>query len=194
MESQAFLTTFEVVVEGNEEPISGVLPDTAQVIGAPLFISATDADTGQRTFAVGASGVNKMDKPFAGLIMRASQLVATAIGSTANNLLFGLAETGGALDTPYQVSKPGSVKRYKEIVVEGTDYLDVATSNYAISSTTAVGTQLTFHTGKWAVCYDTTDDFVYGRLMAQLTPITAGNVRIRIQLVEPRNYVVAAGN
>lgn len=63
---------------------------------------------------------------------------------------------------------------------EAGDHLLVTTGTGHVNTDTAEGTSLSFKQGKWYIAQ--TGDFVFGILRKQLTPVTAGNIRLEIEI------------
>jgi hypothetical protein len=158
------MVEFEIL-QSNEGTINGILPGTAHPRGTPLMISAVNADTGQRTFAL-ADG--KCD----GFMTRASR---TAPVRTDTEVLF----PDAALETPFLAGSDGTIEtEVTELNVEGSTFIK-GSSTGAITSGTAAGTKLGFDAGKFYVAQ--TGELAQWELVAQLTPETGGNTKIRVK-------------
>jgi hypothetical protein len=149
--------------------ISGILPSTAMPMGKALYISAKDADTGENTFAL-ASG--RAD----GFVTRE---VRTTLGSTDAELVdksMGL----DLFETPFEVSKPGSIEFADALEVEGSDFI-YGSGTGQITSETTGGTVLSFYNGMFRVAQSSE----YGQflLVKQMTPETVGNTRIYVERI-----------
>lgn len=154
--------------------ISGILPATAAVVGTPMMISSKDADTGQNTFVVADGRAD-------GFLTRASR---SDVGSTDAELVD--ASMGIDLgETPFEVSKDGSIEFAEAIEVEGSDYI-LGSGTGALTSSTAAGTKLSFASGKFIEAQ--TADYAQYILIAQMTPVTSGNTRIYVEAI--KGYVV----
>jgi hypothetical protein len=164
-----------LIRRGRAGTISGILPATAAVIGRAMKIGSKDAATGENTFVVA-------DGHCHGFLTRSSRV---GKGSTDAELVD--ASMGLDLDeTPFEVSKPGSIEFAEAIEVEGTDYILTSGTGQITADTTA-GTKLSFDSsGKFIEAQAA--DYAQFMLVAQMTPVTTGNVRIYIEAIE--GYVV----
>ena len=118
--ANTILSYAEMLVRGEGQTLSGLLPASVDLpILKPMMISAVDATTGERTFAV-ANG--RLD----GFLTRA---VAQTKGSGLDYLLFGTvtpaAGTEGVYETPFEAGKSGSIEPGDILELEGADYLEV---------------------------------------------------------------------
>lgn len=158
--------------------LSGVLPSTAYPIGKPLMIDTVDAGTGKSTFVI-ASG--RCD----GFMTRASR--ATTEGADAEVATLGNPRTpteqlmGWGQESPFIAGQEGSIEKADALDVEGADYI-FKSGTGEITTGTAVGTKLSFTTGKFYVAQAA--DIAQFRLAAQMTPKTSGDVRIRVEAIE----------
>ena len=166
------------------DTISGTLPATAYPIYKPMMISATDSTTGEHTFVLATARVD-------GFLSRASATFAT-ITSNADPYLLWSEVSGsqtadasyveGVYETPFEVSKPGSILPAEPGVtleLEGTDYL-----GSSADAETVVDCEMNVETGKWEEA--TAGDIVQGICKGNLSanPKTTGNARLLIMLVQ----------
>jgi phage protein U len=87
----------------------------------------------------------------------------------------------GRLELPFEAGDKVSVEKADAVAAEGSDYILISGTG-AITSGTAVGTQLSFVGGKFRVKQSA--DVAYFTLAAQLTPEEVGNsVRIRAEAI-----------
>jgi hypothetical protein len=179
--SQEQLSKFEALRLTGKPTISGILPATAQPIGRAMMVSAVDADSGQRTFAV---ATNRCD----GFTTRQT-LVAGTFGYTDKQIAFGMGGGDNGLETPFTGSKEGSLEQIDEMICEGTDYLWITSGDEGRilpSSPGVEGTpaKLSLYQGKFRLAQ--TADIAEWVLLKQLTPIddtATDKVRILIQRV-----------
>ncbi len=177
--------------------ISGVIPDYPLPIGTPLGVVTVKQNgehlfglaNGSATFATSNNGGAII--PEQGYLTRDSRSFP---GLTDTEQLFGF-----GLETPFLMNVDGSIEPGHDLDIEGPLYILCAAatkfadgsattsyqSGYAITSSTAQGTELTFVNGLFAVAQ--INDLVTHFLMGQLTPSTAGNVRIAV--VKAPGYV-----
>ena len=158
--------------------LSGILPATAYPVGKPMMIGSVDADTHATTFVI-ASG--RCD----GFLTRASR-VTTEQGdaevATAGNPRTPTEQLmGWGQETPFIAGKEGSIEKADALDVEGSDYI-YKSGTGSITTGTAVDTKLSFIAGKFREAQ--TGEIAQFRLAAQLTPETAGDVRIRVEAIE----------
>lgn len=157
--------------------ISGTLPATALKRGTPLMVSAIDADTGVKTFAVA-------DGRCDGFLTKESR---TTPGYSADELAFGLhTYPSGEFSTPFEASKPGSIEPAEAVEVEGSDYI-LGSGTGQITADTAAETVLSFDGGLFYVAQ--TGDWAWGRLVKQMTPVNGGACRIYVEAIA--SYKVA---
>jgi hypothetical protein len=147
---------------------------TAQVIYQPVKISATAAGNGQFTFAKPGNG-----ERITGFLMAP---VTSTVGTPDATLLWGFPVATGEYKT-YVAGDMGSAKMAELIELEGSDYLESS-----IDTNTAVGTEVAMSSnGKFETA--ASSDVVQFKVLAQLTPRTAGQTRVLLQEVE--GYVKA---
>ena len=111
-----------------EGTISGILPAIAYPRGKALMVQGIDPDTGVRTFALATGRCD-------GFMTRASRV---GPGLTAEEQAFGFNTEAGEPETPFEVSKPGSLELATEMEIEGGDYilLDESTDSDMVVSVT----------------------------------------------------------
>jgi hypothetical protein len=148
---------FEITKRSPRPTTSLLTPAAACVRGQPLQESAV---AGQAELADGS-------KPFAGWLTRVSQVGGPALGDVIYP---------GRLELPFVAGQEGTTEFAEWIELEGASYLDAG-----ITGATPLKTPLSFKAGLVAVA--TSGQFVEHMLVEQQTPVTAGNVRIRIAVV-----------
>lgn len=157
---------------GGHNTLSGKLPATGYPVGQPMMISDRDAATGEMTFAL-ASGVCH------GFLTRESRQSVSGRAADDGNprtdteILF---EQG--LESPFLAGDYGSIERLEALEVEDVAYI-MTSGTGAISGGTAAGTKLSFKEGRFYVAQ--TGDLAQYELKKQMTPETAGKVRISVE-------------
>jgi hypothetical protein len=181
---QLLLQKFEILRPGFGSNVSGVLPATPYAIGKALMISAVDADTNDRTFALAAGHCD-------GLMLRPSR---TQVGNTDTEQLYGFtaADGGGETSTPFTVSTVGTIGPLpEEMIVEGPDYLFLTPAGTGvILAGTAAETELAFAlAGQLRIAQ--TGDMVQYKIRKQLTvtdtTVTATD-QVRLQIYKVQGY------
>lgn len=163
--------TFEITM-GPKVTLQGILPNAAYPVGTAFKVASVDPDTGARTFAL-ASGVAD------GFVMREIRVPADGINGnprTDTEILY-----NQGLETPFTAGREGTLEWGSEIEAEGTDYL-LTSGTGTITGGTAVGAKLSFLNGKFRVAQS--GEYAQFRVVAQMTPITAGQVRIKASEIE----------
>ena len=89
---------------------------------------------------------------------------------------------GDYVQPPVEVGKIATARKARLIEVEGTALIDEATSGYALSDSTPVGTYVGAKGGKFALAQDEKD--VLFRVEANLAAKNGGNFRLRLRRVE----------
>jgi hypothetical protein len=149
--------------------ISGVLPTTPYPIGTPLMEGTIDPATGASTFVL-ANGLSD------GVMTRDSRSFP---GLTDTEQL-----TGFGQETPFLAGAEGSIEPCTKVEVEcatgnssaATGYILTDGTTGSITSSTALGTRLSFKNGMWATAQS--GDYGQFRLAAIMTPAISGNLRI----------------
>lgn len=157
-----------IIRRGEQKTISGLTPATALPKGTPVMIGGKDPDTGENTFVVAEDRCD-------GFLTRATRLTA---GLTDEEQLFGF-----GLETPFQAGRPGSIEDASELEIEGpqttaAEYL-VGSGTGAVNTSTAEGALLSFTDGKFKAAV--TGEFAQYRVIKQMTPLEAGDVRIYVR-------------
>jgi hypothetical protein len=154
------------------DTLQGILPAAALPVGTALVVTSVDADTGERTFAVANL---KAD----GFLVRES--VVPADGTNGNPRTDTQILYNQGLEVPFTAGRHGTIEWGCEIEAEGTDLL-LTSGTGALASNTAEGTVCSFKGGKFYEAQ--TGDLGQFRVVAQMTPITAGQVRIKFAEIE----------
>lgn len=160
------------ITRGAEVAIQGILPNAAYPVGTAFKVASVDADTGERTFAL-ASGVAD------GFVMRDVRVPSDGINGnprTDTEILY-----NQGLEVAFTGGRHGTLEWGEEVEVEGTDLI-LTSGTGAITTGTAVGTKLSFLNGKFRVAQSA--EYAQFRLVAQMTPITVGQVRIKASEIE----------
>lgn len=160
------------IIQGAKVTLQGILPNAAYPVGTAFNVASVDADTGERTFAL-ASGVAD------GFVMRAVVVPADGINGnprTDTEILY-----NQGLEVGFTGGRQGTLEWGCEIEAEGTDHL-LTSGTGTITTGTAVGTKLSFLNGKLREAQS--GEYAQFRLVAQMTPITAGQVRIKASEID----------
>jgi hypothetical protein len=173
------LSYAEILVGGEGQNISGLVPAGVDLpIHTPMMISAVNATTGERTFALAEGRVD-------GFLTRA---VAQTKGSGLDYLLFGTVTpdngTEGVYETPFEAGKSGSIQPGMIAEFEGPDYLKTDAGTGQLTSATNAGTELTAKGGKFLAAQ--AGEMVLYIVLANLSanPKAANGVRLQIKKVE----------
>ncbi len=110
-------------------------------------------------------------------------------GAVAREVIVGVplptfAEMAGGLiglpaHSPYSTGEKGSTEDADEYIAEGSDYLYSAGGATDVTASTAVGTKCSFRNGKTSKA--ATNDYSEFYIAEQLTPVIAGNCRVRLR-------------
>lgn len=179
--SQNLLTKFENLRPGFGDFIPGVLPAAVVAIGQFMAISAVDANTNERTFALATGQCD-------GVMVRNSRV---GTGLTDKELLLGIPEVDGdgEIATPYPTSGQGTIQPLPlEAIYEGASCIDIAGAD-AVLAASAVDTELTIKAGKLALAVAT--DLVLYKIRKQLTvtdTTVAALEQVRIQIYKVNGY------
>lgn len=103
---------------------------------------ATRGQAFQESATAGTAELADGTKPFAGFITRNSQVGGPVLGDVIYP---------GRLELPFETGFAGSFEYAEEIEAEGTTFIDTASQYGAITTGTALGTELTFNAGKLSV-------------------------------------------
>lgn len=169
--------------------ISGTLPSTPMPIGTPLGYASVNVASLEKVFGL-ANGCANFKSGTAGWVAVQGFQSRDSRGYPGLNdteMLFGF-----GLETPFYAGTDGSIEPASDIEVEGVQYVlssavtawpDGTTTNLAacissnaLTTGSAVGTELTLANGLFAAA--ASGDYVSHLLLAQLTPVTTGNIRI----------------
>lgn len=155
------MNLFEISRPGPGRHISLILPAGAAVRGLAYQESAT----------AGTAELADGTKPIVGFSTREVKVDGPALG----DVVF-----PGRLELPFKAGQEGSFEQAEEVQAEGTDYI-VTDGAGAVSSGTALETEMSFLGGKWQV--KQSGQKIFGHLKEIMTPEVAGALRIRVQMV-----------
>lgn len=154
--------------------VSGVLPNAAFSMGTALKITSKDADTGENTFSL-ATGLAD------GFVTRDVRQSTGSTDAELVNMAMGLTAGDSGNEMPFTAGKSGTIEFADAIEVEGVDFI-LTSGTGLINGSTAADTKLSFYNGKFYVAQ--TNDIAQFRVVAQMTPYVAGNVRIYVEAIE----------
>ena len=160
------------ITRPSDKTVHGILPNAAASVGLAFMVSSVDADTGERTFAV-ANG--KAD----GFVVRDVRVPTDGINGnprTDTEILY-----NQGLEVAFTGGRQGTLEWGCEIEAEGTTYL-LTSGTGALSTGTAADVKCSFKNGRFYV--GQTGDLAQYRVVAQMTPINAGAVRIKFAEIE----------
>ena len=112
---------------------------------------------------------------------QADTVELTAITKAANDETLNIATSTGTATGLTAAPTSANTTRGAAVADAGATFLKV-TGTGAITSSTAVDTNLTIVGGQWAVQTDNATQYKYGRLLKQITPSDPGHVRIGIEV------------
>lgn len=166
---------------GNTQRLSGLLAVAAKAGMAVQSVTSGSASAAAHD-DLGAKW--QLHTGIAGRVFFLNRNVTTNTSVPLEDIVFANGDVNDVLST-----QPVDAVEALEIEAEGGDtdadglaiYLDTTTAQ-AISSGTAAETKLTLVGGKWGIVTDRETQAVAGRLVKQLTPQTASNVRILIEV------------
>lgn len=170
MASSATNNLFQIRLSRLGGTISGTSPVLAVPMGTAFEIVDKDPDTGVNRFAL-ANG------RAAGFVTREVRVGAGLTDSELVDQLMGLT----LMETPFEAGKACSIEQATHIEAEGVDFV-LSSGTGAITAGTAAGSKLSFLNGKFHVAQAT--EFAQFRLVQQMTPDIAGNVRIYVEEIE----------
>ncbi len=151
-----------------------------------LTLPATAAGKGlafQESDTPGTAELADGTRPIVGFLTRDSKSAADLNSWILKNAALGGTHIGG-IESPFEVSKPGSFEDAQEFEAEGAGLIDNVDAN------TALGTLCSFNAGKISVA--TAGELAEFVLVEKgMTPVTAGNFRARFQRL---NAHVIAGS
>lgn len=160
------------ITRGAKVTLQGILPNAAYPVGTAFKVASVDAGTGERTFAL-ASGVAD------GFVMRDVRVPEDGINGnprTDTEILY-----NQGLEVAFTGGRHGTLEWGSEIEAEGDDNV-LSSGVGAIDTNTAVGSKLSFLNGKFRVAQ--TNEYAQFRLVAQMTPKTEGETRIKVSEIE----------
>lgn len=157
---------FEIVREGNRANKSLQMPAAACVVGT--FMIEDLSNPGIAKLADGTA-------PTVGAVERG--VIVGVPQPTIAELSGGLIATPAY--SPYSTGEQGSLRDADEYIAEGSDYLYSAGGATDITASTAVGTKCSFRSGKTSKA--ATGDYSEFYIAEQLTPVVAGNCRVRLR-------------
>src|ERR1039458_966625 len=168
------MATFLIRRTSPNDPISGILPSGAAVLGLAYKINSKDPATGINTFAL-ADGAG-----FNGFTTKEARITA---GLSDTELAFNLPTTyqSGEIMTPNFAdgNTAATLEEALDLEVEGPDnLLTTSGATGAVTTGTTVGTRLSFAAGKFYVAQ--TGDLAYYKVAAQMNPTDGGLARIFI--------------
>lgn len=184
--ANTLLSYAEILVrgDGDAQTISGLLPAGVDLpIHAPMMISAVDAASGERTFAVA-------DGYLDGFLTRA---VAQTKGSGLDYLTFGTVTpdngTEGVYETPFEAGKSGSIEPADIAEFEGPAYLKTDAGAGQLTAATAARAELTVKSGKFQAAV--AGDRVVAEVLANLSAAPKAANGVRLQLRRINSYTKA---
>ena len=167
---------FEITRPGGQTT-QGILPNVAASVGVAFMVSSVDADTGARTLAL-ANG--KAD----GFLVRDVRVPTDGINGNPRTDAEILYNEG--LEVPFTGGREGTLEWGSEVEAEGTTYL-LTSGTGALSTGTAADVHCSFKNGRFYEAQS--GDTAQFRVVAQMTPINSGAVRIKF--AEVAGYLVA---